>query len=140
MWGHEGAHGVATAGKRSRVLVGRASELAELDRGLDRLGAGKPWFVQIAGEPGIGKSRLLLELARRAETRGYLVLAGRAAEFEQDLPFAVLRDACDDYLGSIDRELLRSLRPDTLSELAAVFPSVSANAEAAPRGQGEDRY
>ena len=53
---------MATAGKRSRVLVGRASELAELDRGLDRLGAGKPWFVQIVGEPGIGKSRLLLEL------------------------------------------------------------------------------
>ena len=94
--------GVATAGKRSQVLIGRASELAELDRGLDRLGAGQPWFVQIIGEPGIGKSRLLLELVRRARARGYLVLAGRAAEFEQDLPFAVLRDACNDYLGSID--------------------------------------
>src|SRR5215467_2359895 len=142
MWGHEGAHGVATAGKRSRVLVGRASELAELDRGLDRLGAGKPWFVQIAGEPGIGKSRLLLELARRAEARGYLVLAGRAAEFEQDLPFAVLRDACNDYLGSINRQLLASLRADTLSELAAVFPSVGSgtNAPTPRQGLGEDRY
>ena len=133
---------MATAGKRSRVLVGRASELAELDLGLDRLGAGKPWFVQIAGEPGIGKSRLLLELARRAEERGYLVLAGRAAEFEQDLPFAVLRDACNDYLGSINRQLRASLRADTLSELAAVFPSVGSGAGApAPRqGVGEDRY
>jgi DNA-binding CsgD family transcriptional regulator len=84
---------VAATGKRARVLVGRASELAELDRGLDRLGAGKPWFVQVVGEPGTGKSRLLLELARRAEARGYLVVAGRAAEFEQDLPFAVLREA-----------------------------------------------
>ena len=79
---------MVAAGKRSRVLIGRASELAELDRGLDRLGAGKPWLVQIVGEPGIGKSRLLLELARRAKARGFLVLAGRAAEFEQDLPFA----------------------------------------------------
>jgi predicted ATPase len=101
---------VVAAGKRSRVLIGRASELAELDRGLDRLGAGKPWLVQIVGEPGIGKSRLLLELARRAQARGFLVLAGRAAEFEQDLPFAVLRDACNDYLGSIDRRLRLSLR------------------------------
>jgi len=133
---------VATAGKRSRVLIGRASELAELDRGLDRLGAGKPWFVQIVGEPGIGKSRLLLELTRRASARGYLVLAGRAAEFEQDLPFAVLRDACNDYLGSIERRLRLSLRPETLSELAAVFPSLSGSATmpAARQDLGDDRY
>src|SRR6516162_7052107 len=133
---------VATAGKRSRVLIGRASELAELDRGLDRLGAGKPWFVQIVGEPGIGKSRLLLELTRRASARGYLVLAGRAAEFEQDLPFAVLRDACNDYLGSIERRLRLSLRPETLSELAAVFRSLSGSATmpAARQDLGDDRY
>ena len=133
---------MATAGKRSRVLIGRASELAELDRGLDRLGAGKPWFVQIVGEPGIGKSRLLLELTRRASARGYLVLAGRAAEFEQDLPFAVLRDACNDYLGSIERRLRLSLRPETLSELAAVFPSLSGSATmpAARQDLGDDRY
>ena len=128
--------GVATAGKRSQVLIGRASELAELDRGLDRLGAGQPWFVQIIGEPGIGKSRLLLELVRRARARGYLVLAGRAAEFEQDLPFAVLRDACNDYLGSIDRRLRLSLRSETLSELAAVFPSLGG----AGPDLGDDRY
>ena len=128
--------GVATAGKRSQVLIGRASELAELDRGLDRLGAGQPWFVQIIGEPGIGKSRLLLELVRRARARGYLVLAGRAAEFEQDLPFAVLRDACNDYLGSFDRRLRLSLRSETLSELAAVFPSLGG----AGPDLGDDRY
>ena len=133
---------MAATGKRARVLVGRASELAELDRGLDRLGAGKPWFVQVVGEPGIGKSRLLLELARRAAARGYLVLAGRAAEFEQDLPFAVLRDALNDYLGSAGRGLLVSLRPDALAELAAVFPSVGGgNGTPAPRqGTGDDRY
>jgi len=133
---------VVTAGKRSRVLIGRDSELAELDRGLDRLGAGKPWFVQIIGEPGIGKSRLLHELVRRAKARRYLVLDGRAAEFEQDLPFAVLRDACNDYLASIDRGLLGSLRSDTLSELAAVFPAMGSGADTpAPRqGLGDDRY
>src|SRR5215467_9914589 len=141
MRGYEGAIRVVAAGKGSRVLVGRSGELAELDRGLERLFAGKPWFVQIVGEPGIGKSRLLLELAWRARARGYLVLAGRAAEFEQDLPFAVLRDACNDYLGSIGRRLHASLRADTLSELAAVFPSVGGADAPAPRqGVGEDRY
>src|SRR5215813_11264928 len=126
---------------RSRVLIGRASELAELDRGLDQLEAGQPWLVQIIGEPGIGKSRLLLELARRAKARGFLVLAGRAAEFEQDLPFAVLRDACNDYLGSIGRRLRASLRTETLSELAAVFPSVGgAGTPDTGQGVGDNRY
>src|SRR5215813_4895864 len=126
---------------RSRVLIGRASELAELDRGLDQLEAGQPWFVQIVGEPGIGKSRLLQELTRRARARDYLVLAGRAAEFEQDLPFAVLRDACNDYLGSIGRRLRASLRTETLSELAAVFPSVGgAGTPDTGQGVGDNRY
>ena len=129
-----------TAGERSRVLIGREDELAELDRGLDRLGAGLPWLVQVIGEPGIGKSRLLQELARRARARGYLVLAGRAAEFEQDLPFAVLRDACNDYLGSIGQRLHASLRAETLTELAAVFPALGGEQPVQQQGLGDDRY
>ncbi|HET9765685.1 MAG TPA: AAA family ATPase, partial [Thermoanaerobaculia bacterium] len=123
-------------------LIGRATELAELDRGLDRLSAGRPWFVQIVGEPGIGKSRLLQELARRAKARGFLVLTGRAAEFEQDLPFAMVRDAGDEYLGSLSPAALR-LRPETLAELRHVFPSLGRDAgdAAAPAPTvGTDRY
>src|SRR5262249_59860590 len=69
-------HWVATAGDRSRVLVGRDGELAELDRGLERLGAGKPWFVQIVGEPGIGKSPLPPEPARGGRGADHPGLAG----------------------------------------------------------------
>ncbi|HXJ25745.1 MAG TPA: AAA family ATPase, partial [Streptosporangiaceae bacterium] len=129
-----------TASERSRVLIGREDQLAELDRGLDRLGAGRPWLVQITGEPGIGKSRLLQEVARRARARGYLVLYGRAAEFEQDLPFAVLRDACNDYLGSIGQRLHASLRAETLTELAAVFPALGGEQPVRQQGLGDDRY
>ena len=45
-------------------------ELADLDRALDRLAAGQPGVVQLIGEPGIGKSRLLAELARRPRGEG----------------------------------------------------------------------
>src|SRR5262249_58538364 len=88
-----------------------------------------------------GKARLAVGLRGRAREGGYLVLAGRAAEFEQDLPFAVLRDACNDYLGSIGRRLRASLRAETVSELAAVFPSVGGAGTPAPgQGVGDDRY
>src|SRR5215208_1706098 len=68
---------------------GRAAELARLDRVLDGLIAGRPGIVALTGEPGIGKTRLLTELARRADSRNCLALEGRSLEFERALPFAV---------------------------------------------------
>jgi predicted ATPase len=50
--------------------------------------------VDVLGEPGVGKSALLGALdAIAGEHR---VLAGRAAEFERDLPFGVFVDALAD--------------------------------------------
>jgi DNA-binding NarL/FixJ family response regulator len=108
----------------TRALVGRTHELAEIEAALDRLAGGQSWLVQLVGEPGIGKSRLLAELCRRGEDRGYLVLDGRAAEFERDIPFGLIVDALNDYLGSLEPALLRALDEGLLAELASVFPSV----------------
>src|SRR5215211_3095161 len=76
-----------------------------------------PACVALEGEPGIGKTRLLAELRRRAEARGWLVLAGAGAEFERDLPFSVWVDALDAYVAS------QELDPGD-AELAAVLPSL----------------
>jgi tetratricopeptide (TPR) repeat protein len=62
------------------MFVGRGRELAEL---LDALGdavAGRGSLVLLAGEPGIGKSRLAGELATRAGGRGLRVVWGRCWE------------------------------------------------------------
>jgi DNA-binding CsgD family transcriptional regulator len=124
-----------------RALVGRARELAELEGALDQLAAGEPWCVQIVGEPGIGKSRLLSELCRRGEDRGYLVLNGRAAEFERDIPFGLIVDALNDYFGSLEPAVLRALDDDVPHELAAIFPALPRDPEApASGGEGAERY
>jgi ATP/maltotriose-dependent transcriptional regulator MalT len=123
------------------ALVGRARELAEIDGVLNRLAAGQPWLVQVVGEPGIGKSRLLAELCTRAEDRGYLVLDGRAAEFERDIPFGLIVDALNDYLGSLEPALLRTLDEGMLADLASVFPSVPRYDRAAVRpDDNAERY
>ncbi len=74
-------------------LVGRASELALLDGALAALEARAARAVEVVGPAGIGKSRLLTELAAKADDRGCLVLSGAGAELEQDLKFLVFVDA-----------------------------------------------
>jgi predicted ATP-dependent serine protease len=68
-----------------QTLVSRGKELARIERALDGLGP-LMGIVEIAGEPGIGKSSLLAELCKRADARKQLVLQGRAVEFEQTVP------------------------------------------------------
>ena len=62
------------------AFVGRDQELAELLAGLDDAAAGHGRVFLLAGEPGIGKSRLSEELTARAAARGAQVLVGRCWE------------------------------------------------------------
>ena len=59
------------------TLVGRRTELASLQSDLDDVIAGHGRVALLAGEPGIGKSRLAEEVAARATTRGAAVAWGR---------------------------------------------------------------
>ncbi|HET7450857.1 MAG TPA: AAA family ATPase [Gaiellaceae bacterium] len=107
-------------------LVGRTDELAALEQVLDALDRGRSATVELVGEPGIGKTRLLTELAARAELRGQLVLAGSASELERDLPFSVFVDALDEYVEGLDPQRLAVLADDVRAELAHVLPSLAA--------------
>ena len=70
------------------VFVGRASELAELERALEAARAGSGANVLLAGEAGIGKTRLATELASRARDAGFEVLLGRSIDLVgTELPF-----------------------------------------------------
>src|SRR5881296_2388230 len=64
------------------VFVGRHYELVELRAGLEDAVAGRGRFFLVVGEPGIGKTRLVEELAREAANRGHHVLWGRCWEGE----------------------------------------------------------
>ena len=126
--------GVATA-----PLVGRAEELALLEGALAELTRGEWKAVELLGEPGIGKTRLLSELATRAGRRDQLVLSGSASEVEGDLPFWVFVNALDDYLRGLDPRLLDLLDAGVRTQLGNVFPSLSSVADQNDAHQGE-RY
>ena len=112
--------GVATA-----PLVGRAEELVVLDGALADLVRGEWKAVELVGEPGIGKTRLLAELAGRADHQGHLVLSGSASELERELPFWVFVNALDDYVRGLDPRLLNLLDVDVRADLGSVLPSLS---------------
>jgi DNA-binding SARP family transcriptional activator/predicted ATPase len=85
----------AAAHAASRIpLAGRAGELALLAGKLDDAAAGRcREVVLLLGDPGIGKSRLLEELAALARVRGGQVLAGRAFEAEMVRPYGAWLEA-----------------------------------------------
>src|SRR5512132_3281619 len=107
-------------------LVGRAEELSSLDRALAELDQGRSVAIVLVGEPGIGKTRLLGELGARADAEGHLVLSGSASELEGDLPFSVFVDALDEYVRGLGPNRFAGLEDDVRTELARVFPSLTA--------------
>jgi tetratricopeptide (TPR) repeat protein len=78
--GHELGGRVQDRPRVAPVLVGRDSELAELLAGLDDAASGSGRLFLLAGDPGIGKSRLADEAAARARDRGIKVAWGRCWE------------------------------------------------------------
>jgi DNA-binding NarL/FixJ family response regulator len=107
-------------------LVGRAAELDRLVGALGSLGRGQSAAVELLGPAGIGKTRLLAEFGDRVEADGVLVLGGRGAEQERDLPFWVFVDALDEYVGGLEPRRLRGLDDEVRAELGQVFPSLSS--------------
>ncbi len=113
-------------------LVGRAAELGSLDQALGELAQRRPSAVELVGEPGIGKTRLLAELGARADERGHTVLSGSASEFERDLPFWVFVDALDAFVAGLDPRALGALDADARADLSHVLPALTTHA--APAG------
>jgi DNA-binding CsgD family transcriptional regulator/tetratricopeptide (TPR) repeat protein len=90
----------------SRAFAGRTGELAQLLAALARCAEGSPAVVLVGGDAGIGKSRLIAELAARAADDGEVrVLWGQCADLEEAaiplLPLAnAFRDVGDDLLAT----------------------------------------
>ncbi|MGY1639694.1 ATP-binding protein [Geodermatophilus sp. SYSU D00703] len=71
-----------------RPLVGRAEELARLLTTVDRALEGRTCAVLLSGDAGVGKTRLLDELAARAGERGLRVLTGHCVDLgDVGLPY-----------------------------------------------------
>ena len=80
-------------------FVGREQEMATLEGYLERAREGRGQVVFVAGEAGIGKSRLLLEFRRRAETLGAAWIEGQCVSFGRNIPYLPIVDLLKNAFG-----------------------------------------
>ena len=125
-------------------FVGRDDELARLLAMVDEARQATRRMVLVEGDPGIGKTRLALELCRAADAWGSVVLFGRCTE-ETLVPYQPFVEALRRHVLWAPTEQLRAaLPPDVvellplLPELAARVPVARAGAAAAPAAM--DRF
>ncbi len=77
---------------RCPLLVGRDDLLVLADRRLEEVSTGRGQFLLLAGEAGIGKTRLLAAMRRKAEARGFSSVDGAVAPQDRDVPAASILD------------------------------------------------
>ena len=122
----------AAAASDAAPFVGRAAEFALLSGLVARLGAGSGFTVLIEGEPGIGKSRLLIEVERHARALGLPTLATHCYEIERATPYQPVVDLVTRALDQVPDFALRTLAPVSLAELAALVPEITERAPGLP--------
>jgi class 3 adenylate cyclase/tetratricopeptide (TPR) repeat protein len=83
-------------------LVGRDRELSMFAEHAARAATGEGQVVFIAGEAGIGKSRLLLELRRRLGAESFRWLEGRCASYGRNFPYLPVADLLKAVFGIVE--------------------------------------
>src|SRR6202162_2141856 len=111
-------------------LVGRQPEISLLEDALLAALRGDGGVVIVGGEAGMGKTRLVTELAARARRRGSVVVAGACSEAELSLPYLPFLEAIGNHLATEDLSALRERLGPAADELAPLFPQMGRPAPA----------
>src|SRR4051812_36997272 len=131
-WDHSS---VATRVTSSR-FVGREAELRELRAALSDAIDGRPGLAFVAGESGVGKTRLVCELEHRARADGIRVLSGECVDLgDSELAYAPIAAALRPLARSSD-PVLESLPEAARHALEAMLPGLAG--DRAPRGFSEE--
>ncbi len=138
--------GVAAAGRTQRGLpgvetrfVGRSRELGLGREALESLGAGRGGVLVVAGDAGIGKSRLLNELRELAERDGNCWLEGRCVSYGESLPYWPFRDLLrGEWIGAGADEPELRVRVGLRRRLEQLFDSGLEASPAKPATPGRE--
>lgn len=108
----------------SLPLVGRRAELTALYSAIDAASTGDGRTMILAGEGGIGKTRLASAVVQEVERRGWASAVGRAYPVETGVPYAPFSDALLPLLRSLEPTEITVLTRGSEEELAFFFPAL----------------
>ncbi len=109
----------------SPILVGRRREVDLLEEVLRSVQQGVGQVVLLAGEAGIGKSRLTAEIRQQAKRGQWTVLAGHCFEHDLVFPYAPLLDMLRAFVGAQPAVSLTDLIGLQASELVKLLPELA---------------
>jgi predicted ATPase/DNA-binding CsgD family transcriptional regulator len=124
----------------SPVFVGRSNELTQLLDAADRAASGTASMALVGGEAGVGKTRLVTEVANRLRAVDWVVLEGGAVALGDDgLPFGPIVEALRALVRDVDPARIAAAAGPALPELARLVPELSsvASAAATPGGHAD---
>ncbi len=123
-------------------FVGRGAELARLFGSLDQAAQSRGQIWMVAGEPGIGKTRVAQRVALEAGTRALQVLWGRCKEEPGAPPYWPWVQAIDAYVAQHDDATVRAMLGRGATYIAEIAPSVAercADLPTLPRANDPDQ-
>ena len=125
----------------SPTIIGRQRELAAVSDALDRVSEGGPLHLLVAGEAGVGKSRLIAEATAVATARGMRVLSGGCANIgDGGLPFGPIVEALRTLVRDLDPATLDTVVDGSRADLARLVPSLGpATPDGAAGGAQQSR-
>src|SRR4029453_3812730 len=101
-------------------------------------------LVMLAGEPGVGKTRLAQDLVAHAQQRGATILRGGCYEYEATTPYLPFVEAFREWTHRHGPEQLRRLLGATAPEIAKFAPEIElklgVQAPNPPLPPREDRF
>jgi class 3 adenylate cyclase/tetratricopeptide (TPR) repeat protein len=100
-------------------FVGREAEIAEIRAALDRAASGQGQLVALVGEPGVGKSRLVAELARATPAPFWRLVATAGASYERSAPYWAVVGLLRAWFGLEEGDDAAAIRAKVAAGLAA---------------------
>jgi DNA-binding CsgD family transcriptional regulator/tetratricopeptide (TPR) repeat protein len=114
-------------------VVGRDAEAAQLWAALERAAGGRPAIVLVAGEAGVGKTRLVTDLVGRSGELGAVALTGGCLDVGDGvLAYAPLVEALRPLVGLLDAAELERVLGGARGELARLVPELGPPAGPRP--------
>ncbi|MCI0347780.1 MAG: AAA family ATPase, partial [Chloroflexi bacterium] len=123
--------------RSSHAFVGRTGELARLEAALETASAGRGRLVIVAGEAGVGKTRLLDEFEVRAVARGARVLEGACLDLGAGaLPYGPFVEVLRELVRSTEAARLPALLGPARTEITRLVPELATRiADLPPAGE-----